>query len=95
MYTRSIIQELREWRLSPSRKSLLIRGARQVGKTTLVNEFAQHYQQYLYLNLERKEDAAIFRHYARFSTLVLNFIITIISVNSLLVQVFVGCSWRT
>ncbi len=70
MYIRSIIQELQKWRLSSSRKPLLIRGARQVGKTTLVNEFAHQYQQYLYLNLERKEDAAIFRHYTRFSTLV-------------------------
>ena len=70
MYHRNILQELQVWRLSKSRKPLLIRGARQVGKTTVVNEFARHYQQYIYLNLERKEDAVIFQNYARFSTLV-------------------------
>jgi uncharacterized protein len=70
MYHRSIIKELQIWRLSTSRKPLLIRGARQVGKTTLVNEFARQYQQYVYLNLERKEDAIIFRNYTRFSALV-------------------------
>ena len=70
MYYRNILQELQLWRLSKSRKPLLIRGARQVGKTTVINEFARHYQQYIYLNLERKEDAIIFQNYARFSTLV-------------------------
>lgn len=70
MYYRNILQELQLWRLSKSRKPLLIRGARQVGKTTVINEFARHYQQYIYLNLERKEDAVIFQNYARFSTLV-------------------------
>ena len=70
MYHRNILNELNAWRLSTSRKPLIIRGARQVGKTTLVHEFARQYGQYIYLNLERKEDAAIFQNYTRFSTLV-------------------------
>ncbi len=70
MYHRNILQELQAWRLSSSRKPLLLRGARQVGKTTVVNEFSRQYQQYIYLNLERKEDAIIFKNYTRFSTLV-------------------------
>ena len=70
MYYRNILQELQLWRLSKSRKPLLIRGARQVGKTTVVNELGRQYQQYIYLNLERKEDAIIFQNYTRFSTLV-------------------------
>ncbi len=70
MYHRNILNELNAWRHSSSRKPLLIRGARQVGKTTLVNEFARQYGQYIYLNLEKKEDAALFQHYGRFSTLV-------------------------
>ena len=70
MYYRNILQELQLWRLSKSRKPLLIRGARQVGKTTVVNELGRQYQQYIYLNLERKEDAMIFQNYSRFSTLV-------------------------
>lgn len=70
MFPRNILHELHKWRFSSSRKPLLIRGARQVGKTTVVHEFARQYQQYIYLNLERKKDAAIFQNYTRFSTLV-------------------------
>lgn len=39
----------------------MLRGARQVGKTTLVNEFARNFENYLYLNLEREEDARLFQ----------------------------------
>ena len=70
MYPRNLLIELSKWRLSSSRKPLLIRGARQVGKTTLIHEFGRQYGQYIYLNLERKEDAAIFQNYTRFSLLV-------------------------
>ena len=70
MYHRTILQELQAWRVSKNRKPLLIRGARQVGKTTVVQEFGLQYQQYIYLNLERKEDAALFQNYTRFSALV-------------------------
>ncbi len=70
MYKRTIIVELEQWRQSPYRKPLLLRGARQVGKTTAVHQFAQQYQQYIYLNLERPEDAALFEHYSHFGRLV-------------------------
>ena len=70
MFHRNILQELQVWRDSKNRKPLLVRGARQVGKTTIVQEFGRQYQQYIYLNLERKEDAAVFQHYTRFSALV-------------------------
>lgn len=36
------------------RKPLVLRGARQVGKTTIVNEFGQQFDNYLPLNLEKK-----------------------------------------
>jgi len=32
-----------------------------VGKTTLINSFASSFDQYIYLNLENKEDAIIFQ----------------------------------
>ena len=70
MFPRSVLHELHKWRSSSSRKPLLIREARQVGKTTVVHEFARQHQQYIYLNLERKKDAAIFQNYTRFSTLI-------------------------
>lgn len=70
MYNRNFLRELQVWRDSNNRKPLLLRGARQVGKTTVVKMFSAEYAQYIYLNLERKEDATIFQNYTRFSTLV-------------------------
>jgi predicted AAA+ superfamily ATPase len=52
---------LASWRASDSKKCLLIYGARQVGKTYLVNEFSKGYEHYLYVNFETVERArAIF-----------------------------------
>ena len=45
------------------KKPLILRGARQVGKTTAVHMFAENYQQYIYLNLEIEENAKPFRNY--------------------------------
>ena len=39
---------------------MILRGARQVGKTTAVDIFAREFDNYIYLNLESKEDATIF-----------------------------------
>jgi len=41
MYTRDLLSELRTWKLKKTRKPLVLRGARQVGKTTLVDEFGK------------------------------------------------------
>jgi uncharacterized protein len=72
MYNRNITRELQKWRLAINRKPLIIRGARQVGKTTVVNDFGKSFKQYIYLNLERKEDAQIFQNYNQFSELIQN-----------------------
>ena len=63
MFNRNIITELDEWKKSPSRKPLVLRGARQVGKTTIVEMFASRYEQYIYLNLEQEADANPFKNY--------------------------------
>lgn len=60
MFERTIFGRLREWAGRENRKPLILRGARQVGKTTVVNEFAKEFDDYLSLNLERKDDAAVF-----------------------------------
>lgn len=60
MFYRNLLTELELWRRSSNRKPLIIRGARQVGKTTLVNEFGKQFKQYIYLNLERSQDSQIF-----------------------------------
>lgn len=61
MFKRDIYNQLQEWAARTGRKPLVLRGARQVGKTTLVNEFARNFENYLHLNLEREEDARLFQ----------------------------------
>ena len=62
MFFRNIINELRIWADDKDRKPLILRGARQVGKTTAVEIFARDFDQYIYLNLEKDEDSEIFNH---------------------------------
>ena len=70
MFKRQLILELEKWRQSKPRKPLVIRGARQVGKTTLVNQFSAQYEQYIYLNLELKEDKEPFEHFTTIENLI-------------------------
>ncbi len=50
---RDAYQNLLSWKNSPTRKPLLLRGARQTGKTYLLQEFGKNeYQQVHYLNFE-------------------------------------------
>lgn len=60
MFYRKSIEELEKWRVSKTRKPLIIRGARQVGKTTLVNQFAKQFKQYIYINLEQQKNRLLF-----------------------------------
>lgn len=60
MIYRQILEQLQEWSEKENRKPLVLRGARQVGKTTLVDEFSKHYEVYIKLNLEQNADAFIF-----------------------------------
>jgi predicted AAA+ superfamily ATPase len=54
-YYRNIEQKLMAWKVSSYRKPLVLRGARQVGKTTVVDEFAGNFSQYIKLNLETED----------------------------------------
>ena len=50
---REKIEELKKWKESPNRKPLIIRGARQVGKTWLMKEFGEkYYDKYAYINFD-------------------------------------------
>jgi len=60
MISRDIIRNLKEWAKEKDRKPLILRGARQVGKTTVVRQFAKDFDQYIEFNLEKKEDRQIF-----------------------------------
>ncbi|MGR3811332.1 ATP-binding protein [Jiulongibacter sp. NS-SX5] len=57
---RDLYAYLIQWKSLSSRLPLILRGARQVGKTTLVKEFGEGYSQFLYFNLERAEDFSLF-----------------------------------
>jgi len=51
---RTLYKKLTEWKHSRRRKPLLLQGARQVGKTWLVNEFGNNeYKNFIYLNFEQ------------------------------------------
>lgn len=54
MFERRILKNLKQWADSKYRKPLILRGARQVGKTTVVNEFGKDFENYLYINLEHE-----------------------------------------
>lgn len=60
MIIRELNNFLSDWKNSTTRKPLILRGARQVGKTTLINEFAKTFDQYLYFNLEKSVDNNLF-----------------------------------
>lgn len=56
---RSIIKQLREWKESPSRKPLILAGARQVGKTYILKEFGKReYQNVAYINCDNNPEVA-------------------------------------
>jgi uncharacterized protein len=61
---RDIIEELIAWKERDNRKPLILRGARQVGKTFTVERFArQHFENYIHINLEEQKDIrALFDH---------------------------------
>lgn len=60
MFKRKILEKLEEWKNADRHKPLILRGARQVGKTTLVNGFGSHFENYLYFNMERNENVKLF-----------------------------------
>ncbi len=70
LFARSIAQQLSEWKKKPNRKPLILRGARQVGKTTLVRQFGKSYRQVIFLNLEKPEDRRFFDDYSDVHTII-------------------------
>lgn len=60
MFSRQLITELQKWEANERRKPLVLRGARQVGKTTAINMYAKSFDQYLYFNLDKTEEKSLF-----------------------------------
>lgn len=70
LFNRHVAAYLQQWKSKSNRKPLILRGARQVGKTTLINNFAVSYPHTITLNLERPSDAGFFKSYTDANTLV-------------------------
>ena len=62
-FKRHIFSELEKWASSANPKPLILRGARQVGKTTLVNDFSRAFKNSILLNLEKPKDLRFFDDY--------------------------------
>ena len=63
IFHRTILRQLKDWTVQSDRKPLILRGARQVGKTTVVNLLAKDFDHYIYLNLELPKDRRFFTQY--------------------------------
>ncbi|MBI4802157.1 MAG: ATP-binding protein [Elusimicrobia bacterium] len=60
MLDRKIEKDLQEWKLRGDRKPLVLRGARQTGKTTLARKFAKQFEIFVELNIEKDPIKRIF-----------------------------------
>ncbi|MES2775827.1 MAG: AAA family ATPase [Bacteroidota bacterium] len=70
MFSRDITTELAAWIKKDNRKPLVLRGARQVGKTTIIKELGKLCKQFIYLNLELPEDKIPFEQFTTMETLI-------------------------
>ena len=71
MFKRNVINQLEKWANSTNRKPLVLRGARQVGKTSVVRQFARQYDTFLSLNLDKEEHCKLFEPGHSFSDLLM------------------------
>jgi hypothetical protein len=78
MFYRNLLEKLRQWATRPERKPLVLRGARQVGKTSIILEFSKEFENFLHLNLEEGESKLLFNTNA--------------SIDELLTSIFLFCN---
>lgn len=53
IFKRKIMEQLLAWKNEPNKPCLLVKGARQVGKTFIIEQFAkENYDNYIYINFE-------------------------------------------
>lgn len=54
---RNVMNDLIEWKDDENRKPLILKGARQTGKTWLMKEFAKnYYESYVYFNFDEDDE---------------------------------------
>jgi predicted AAA+ superfamily ATPase len=57
MLKRKIINQLLDWKNREDKNSLLVKGARQVGKTFIIDHFCRNnYDNYVYINFDQNPD---------------------------------------
>lgn len=61
-FKRKAYRRLLAWKENPGRKPLIIRGARQVGKSTLVQQFASEFRHFISLNMEKQAHKRFFEN---------------------------------
>jgi predicted AAA+ superfamily ATPase len=61
MFNREILKNLNAWKNRSGRMPLILRGARQVGKTTVINMFSKEFDVFVELNLELYSDMQVFK----------------------------------
>ena len=64
---RKIDKDLHEWKDSASRKPLILRGARQVGKSSAVRELGKCFDSFFEINFENKDFSGAKRVFERHS----------------------------
>jgi uncharacterized protein len=72
MLQRKIYDKLLQWKNQESSKPILLRGARQVGKSTLIQELGTNYKNFVLLNLEKINHCKFFINYGDDVKLILN-----------------------
>ena len=56
---RTVIRKMIEWKNSDCRKPMILKGARQVGKTWIMKEFGRkYYENYTYFNFDEEDSLA-------------------------------------
>ena len=61
MFQRDILLKMQSWAQSKTRKPLVLRGARQVGKTVAVGLFSENFDNFIAINLDEPGQADIFQ----------------------------------
>lgn len=61
MFNREILKNLNAWKNRSGRRPLILRGARQVGKTTVINMFSKEFDVFVELNLDLYSDIQVFK----------------------------------
>lgn len=76
---RTVYKDFQAWKSSPGNRALFVEGARQVGKTYIVNKFArENYKQIIYINLMEDTGQKLLKCYEKLKAEIDNNIINVV-----------------